>query len=67
MLKGLNWNPKFVSTGAEQRSMLAPDRLRKQNADYTMSWLYDLVNTYAAGRINDVDKSVALKDAELLD
>jgi hypothetical protein len=66
MLKCLNWNPNFISTEAE-RSMFTPERLRKWNADYTMSWLYDLVNTYAAARINEVDKSTALKDAEVLD
>ena len=65
MLKGINWNPNFVSTEAE-RSMFTPERLRKWNAEYTMSWLYDLVNTYASNRVNFVKNSEPVKDAEKL-
>jgi hypothetical protein len=32
VLKGINWNPNFISTEAE-RSMFTPERLRKWNAE----------------------------------
>jgi hypothetical protein len=65
-VKSINWNPNFISTASE-RSLVTPERMRKWKADYTISWLWDLVNTYASERIDGLSNSNPLRDAEKLD
>ena len=45
-----HWNPNF-SDRKMARSEVAPQKIRKWKSDFTISWLYDLVNTYAASRL----------------
>ena len=46
----INWNPNF-SGRKMARSDVTPQKVRKWKSDYTISWLYDLVNTYAVARL----------------
>lgn len=46
----INWNPNF-SGRKMARSDVTPQKVRKWKSDYTISWLYDFVNTYAVARI----------------
>ena len=46
----INWNPNF-SDRKMARSEVTPQKIRKWKSDFTISWLYDLVNTYAASRL----------------
>ena len=48
--ENLNWNPNF-SDRRTTMSDASPQELRKWKSDFTISWLYDLVNTYAAARL----------------
>lgn len=48
----MSWNPNFRDTKFTLGNELTPSNLRKWKAEYTISWLYDLVNTYAATRID---------------
>ena len=63
--KNTNWNPNFKDTRFTPLKDLTPQNLRKWKADYTISWLYDLVNTYAYERLRD--GSPKLKNPEKMD
>ena len=45
------WNPNFRDTQFTLTTEMTPQNIRKWKADYTFSWLYDLVNTYTMGRL----------------
>ena len=47
----ISWNPNFRDTQFTLATEMTPQNIRKWKADYTISWLYDLVNTYAMGRL----------------
>lgn len=47
----INWNPNFKDTGFTLARDMTPQNIRKWKSDYTVSWLYDLVNTYAMERL----------------
>ncbi|CAF9943793.1 MAG: hypothetical protein ALECFALPRED_001335 [Alectoria fallacina] len=61
----MNWNPNFRDTQFTLATEMTPQNIRKWKADYTVSWLYDLVNTYAMGRLIK-DKS-QMQNPEKLD
>ena len=61
----MNWNPNFRDTQFTLETEMTPQNIRKWKADYTISWLYDLVNTYAVGRLTK-DKS-EMRTPEKLD
>lgn len=65
-LKSVNWNPNFVSAESE-RSLITPERMCQWKADYTISWLYDPVNTYASQRVGGLKNSQSVENAEKLD
>ena len=48
----MSWNPNFRDTKYTLENELTPLNIRKWRAEYTVSWLYDLVNTYAATRLD---------------
>ena len=64
ILENMSWNPNFRDTKFTPRQDLTPQSLRKWKAEYTISWLYDLVNTHAGERLRS-DKP-KLKDLEKL-
>ena len=45
----LNWNPDF----SDREQDMTPQKLRRWKSDFTISWLYDLVNTYAFIRLQN--------------
>ena len=47
----MSWNPNFRDTQFTLATEMTPQNIRKWKADYTVSWLYDLVNTYAMKRL----------------
>lgn len=47
----MSWNPNFRDTQFTIAAEMTPQNIRKWKADYTISWLYDLVNTYAMERL----------------
>ena len=47
----MNWNPNFRDTQFTLATEMTPQNIRKWKADYTISWLFDLVNTYAIARL----------------
>ncbi|KAL8685341.1 MAG: hypothetical protein Q9224_005856, partial [Gallowayella concinna] len=54
-----SWSPNFRDTKFTLDTELTPQNIRKWRADYTISWLYDLVNSYAAERLrSDAPKMV---------
>lgn len=48
----MSWNPNFRDTKYTLENEMTPLNIRKWRAEYTVSWLYDLVNTYAATRLD---------------
>ncbi|MCJ1460299.1 hypothetical protein MMC28_010678 [Mycoblastus sanguinarius] len=54
----MNWNLNFRDTQFTLASEMTPENIRKWKADYTISWLYDLVNTYAASRLNSANPKI---------
>ena len=52
----MDWNPNFRDTQFTLVTEMTPQNIRKWKAEYTVSWLYDLVNTYAIARLSK-DKS----------
>ena len=61
----MNWNPNFRDTQFTLATEMTPQNIRKWKAEYTVSWLYDLVNTYAIARLSK-DKSY-MQNPEKLD
>lgn len=61
----MNWNPNFRDTQFTLATEMTPQNIRKWKADYTVSWLYDLVNTYAMGRL--VKGNSQMQNPEKLD
>lgn len=61
----MSWNPNFRDTQFTLATEMTPQNIRKWKADYTISWLYDLVNTYAMRRLVQ-DKS-QMQNPEKLD
>ncbi len=61
----MNWNPNFRDTQFTLATEMTPQNIRKWKAEYTVSWLYDLVNTYAIARLSK-DKS-HMQNPEKLD
>lgn len=51
MFAKMNWNPNFRDTQFTLATEMTPQNIRQWKADYTISWLYDLVNTYAMARL----------------
>lgn len=60
-----DWNPNFKDTQFTLARDMTPQNIRKWKSDYTISWLYDLVNTYAMERLVK-DKS-QMQNPETLD
>ncbi|KAF4637225.1 hypothetical protein G7Y89_g847 [Cudoniella acicularis] len=54
-------------SASNERSLITPERMRQWKSDYTISWLYDLVNTYTARRLSGLKSSTPLENAEKLD
>ena len=61
----MNWNPNFRDTQFTLATEMTAQNIRRWKADYTVSWLYDLVNTYAMRRLIN-DKS-QMQNPEKLD
>lgn len=60
-----NWNPNFKDTQFTLAKEMTPQNIRKWKSDYTVSWLYDLVNTYAMERL--VKEKSQMQNPETLD
>ena len=60
----LNWNPNFKDTKFTLATEMTPQNIRKWKAEYTISWLYDLVKTYAIENL--VNEQSQMQDPEKL-
>ena len=61
----MDWNPNFRDTQFTLIAEMTPHNIRKWKAEYTISWLYDLVNTYAIRRL--VNHQSQMQNPETLD